>query len=53
MTCYEKRDHSPGYFIKIEFLAWIDSSMFAETSGAGFMKNIDHKPSYDHFYALG
>ena len=52
VTCYEKRDHS-GYFIKIEFLAWIDSSMCAESNGAGFMKNIDHKPSYDHFYALG
>ena len=37
VTCYEKRDHS-GYFIKIEFLAWIDSSMFAESNGADFMK---------------
>ena len=37
VTCYEKRDHL-GYFIKIEFLAWIDSSMCAESNGAIFMK---------------
>ena len=37
VTCSEKRDHS-GYFIKIEFLAWIDSSMCAESNGASFMK---------------
>ena len=38
MTCYEKRDHS-GYFIEIEFLAWIDSSMCAESNGATFQVN--------------
>ena len=48
VTCSEKRDHS-GYFIKIEFLAWIDSSVCAESNGACFMKNINHKLSYDHF----
>ena len=37
MTCIEKRDHS-GYLIKIEFLAWIDSSMCAESNGTSFMK---------------
>ena len=37
MTCSEKRDHS-GYFIKIEFLAWIDSFVCAESNGASFMK---------------
>ena len=45
MTCSEKRDHS-GYFIKIEFLAWNDSSVCAESNGASLMKklfNIDHK----------
>ena len=36
MTCYEKRDHS-GYFIKIKFLAWIDSSVCTESNGASFM----------------
>ena len=39
VTCSEKRDHS-GYFIKIEFLAWIDSFMCAESNGASFMKKI-------------
>ena len=37
VTCSEKRDHS-GYFIKIEFLAWIDSFVCAESNGASFMK---------------
>ena len=37
VTCSEKRDHS-GYFIKIEFLAWIDSFMCAESNGTSFMK---------------
>ena len=37
VTGYEKRDHW-GFFIKIEFLAWIDSSMCAEYNGASFMK---------------
>ena len=36
VTCYKERDHS-GYFIKIEFLAWIDSSICAESNGAIFM----------------
>ena len=26
--------------------------MCAESNGANFMKNIDHKWSYDHFYSL-
>ena len=34
MTCL---DHS-GYLIKIEFLAWIDSSVCAESNGANFIK---------------
>ena len=37
VTCSEKRDHS-GYFIKIEFLAWIDSFMCTESNGASLMK---------------
>ena len=37
-----------GYFIKIEFLAWIDSSVCTESNSA----SIDHKWSYDHFYAV-
>ena len=28
-----------GIFYKIEFLAWIDSSMYVESNGASFMKN--------------
>ena len=47
VTGYEKRDHL-GFFIKIEFLVWIDSSVCVVSR-----KNIDHKPSYDHFYELG
>ena len=39
VTCYEKRDHS-GYFIKIEVLAWTDSSMSAESNGTSFIKEI-------------
>ena len=39
VICSEKRDHS-RYFIKIEFLAWIDSFMCAESNGASFMKKI-------------
>ena len=35
----KKRDHS-GYFIKIKFLAWINSSVCAEYNGASFMKKI-------------
>ena len=50
VTGYEKMDQ---FFKKIEFLAWIDSSMCAESSGASFMKNIHHKWSYDHFMHLG
>ena len=52
MTGYEKRDHC-GFFIITVFLVWIDSSMCAEYNGASFMKNTDHKPSYDYFYVLG
>ena len=38
VICYEKTDHL-GYFIKIEFCAWIDdSSMCAESNGASFTK---------------
>ena len=37
VTCSEKRDQS-GYFIKIEFLAWIDSFMCTESNSASFMK---------------
>ena len=48
VTCYEKRGHS-GFFIKVEFLVWIGSSVCVENNGA----NIDHKPSYDHFHELG
>ena len=36
MTCSEKRDHS-GYFIKIEFLAWNDSSVCAKSNGASLI----------------
>ena len=39
MTCSEKRDHL-GYFIKIEFLAWIDSSVCTESNGVSFIKNL-------------
>ena len=39
MTCSEKRDHS-GYFLKIEFLAWIDSSVCTESNGENFIKKI-------------
>ena len=42
VTCSEERDHL-GYFIKIEFVC-------AESNDANFMKNIDHKLSYDQFY---
>ena len=54
MTCFEKRDHS-GYFIKIEFLAWSDSSMCAESIGASFMKKIliTSRVMTIYFYALG
>ena len=37
VTCYEKIDHLQ-FFIKNEFLAWIDSPMCAESNGASFMK---------------
>jgi hypothetical protein len=37
VTCYEKRDRW-GFFKKIEFLAWIDSSVCAESNVASFMK---------------
>ena len=40
MTCSEKRDHS-GYFLKIEFLAWIDSSVCTESNGASFIKKLE------------
>ena len=44
MTCYGKIDHLQ-FFIKTdhEVLAWIDSPMCAESNGASFMKNFDHK----------
>ena len=45
VTCYGKIDHLQ-FFIKTEFLPWIDSPMCAESSGASF---ISHKWSYDHF----
>ena len=51
VTGYEKRDHL-GFFVKNEFLAWMDSSMCAAYNGSSSKKNIDHKLSYDHFYAL-
>ena len=39
-TCMYKNGHNS---IKIEFLAWIDSFMCAESNGASFMKkNIDY-----------
>ena len=37
VTCYGKIDHLQ-FFIKTEFLAWIDSPMCAESNGASFMK---------------
>jgi hypothetical protein len=37
VTGYEKRDRW-GFFKKIEFLAWIDSFMCAESNGASFVK---------------
>ena len=37
VTGYEKRDHL-GFFIKNEFLAWIDSSMCAAYNGASSKK---------------
>ena len=37
MTCYGKIDHLQ-FFIKTEFLAWIGSSVCAESNGASFMK---------------
>ena len=49
MTSYEKGDHLV-FFIKIEFLACMDS--FVHTMGKVPRKNIDHRLSYDHFYAL-
>ena len=51
VTCSEKRDHS-GFFMKIEFLEWMDSLCILSTIVKVPRKNIDHKPSYDHFYAL-
>jgi hypothetical protein len=30
----------------------IDSYVYVEYGGASFKKDIDHKQSYDHFYAL-
>ena len=42
VTCYGKIDNLQ-FFIKTEFLAWIDSPVCAESNGASFMKNIDHK----------
>ena len=36
-TCYGKIDHLQ-FFIKTEFLAWIDSPMCAESNSASFMK---------------
>ena len=46
----EKRDQWGFNFD--QNLTWIDSSMCAEYNGTSFMKNIDHKLGYDHFYAL-
>ena len=37
VTGYEKRDHL-GFFIKIEFLACIDSSVCVEHNGESFKK---------------
>lgn len=32
------------FLINIDFLAWIDSSVFAEyNAGAGFKKDLEHK----------
>ena len=42
-----------GIFIKIEFLAWVDSSFCVEYNGTSFKENLDHKRSYGYFYALG
>ena len=39
VTGYEKKDHL-GFFIKIEFLACIDSSVRVEHNGEGFKKKI-------------
>ena len=41
--------HKSRYII--EFLAWMNSPVYAEHSDESF-KNIDHKLSYNHFYAL-
>ena len=54
VTCSRKRD-CWEFFINIEFLAWIDSSVCTEYNGKSFKetrKNIDHKQSYDRFYAV-
>ena len=51
VTCYEKRDHL-GFFIRTDLLACFNSSVSAEHNGASFMKNVDHKRSYDYFKAL-
>ena len=37
VTCYENSNN----FIKIEFLAWIDGSMCAESNDASCVKNFD------------
>ena len=37
VTGYEKRDHL-GFFMKIEFLVWIKSSVCAEYNGTSVMK---------------
>ena len=37
VTCSEKRDHS-RFFMKIEFISKIDSSVFSEYNGEGFMQ---------------
>ena len=39
VTCYKKRGHS-GFFIKVEFLVWIGSSVCVENNGASFKKKI-------------
>ena len=39
VTGYEKRDHL-GFFMKTEFLVWIESSVCAEYNGASSMKKI-------------
>ena len=51
VTCSEKKDHSE-FFNEIEFLARMDSFMYTKYNDESFTKNIDHKPSYDHSYAL-